>query len=321
LLHGGCQKRFSIIQETAKEQSAAVGDADLRRMKRQFSSLKNTFLHYEVKDEFIAALADGLPNGTEEIQLTQFEEELARNVDLLRSLKGRNAETQEEIAGFISQIGTALEELDKQKSTSASILSRLQQEMEQDKQAEAAMPPPVPAGTDEAECLASLADMAAEARALEAKIVEQMAKLAEEEAALRIEQEETEVAKAVAADLAAQRDAHGDMAETSSRFADSAAWAQHAIALLQPLGGVTVLKADKDELDLQLSAAYPTVAVAGGCVGACRTGTHRLTVQLDPSSGAVTGATLFPGDIDAADIVEAAIAGSRGPDFVVSSVG
>ena len=76
LLENGYQQRFEVIQKTSKEQSSAVGDADLRRLKRQFSSLKNTFLHYEVKDEFIAALADGLPNGTEEIQLAQFEEEV-----------------------------------------------------------------------------------------------------------------------------------------------------------------------------------------------------------------------------------------------------
>ena len=42
------------MQATAREQAEAVGEADLRRLKRQFSSLKNTFLHYEVKNEFIA---------------------------------------------------------------------------------------------------------------------------------------------------------------------------------------------------------------------------------------------------------------------------
>ena len=42
------------MQETAVEASDAVGEADLRRLKRQFSSLKNTFLHFEVKNEFLA---------------------------------------------------------------------------------------------------------------------------------------------------------------------------------------------------------------------------------------------------------------------------
>lgn len=42
------------MQEAAVEAAAGVGEADLRRLKRQFSSLKNTFLHYEVKNEFLA---------------------------------------------------------------------------------------------------------------------------------------------------------------------------------------------------------------------------------------------------------------------------
>ena len=78
----------------------SVGEADLRRMKRQFSSLKNTFLHYEVKDEFIAALADGLPNGTEEIQLQQFEEEAERTIAQLRDWKAKNVDKQGEIASL-----------------------------------------------------------------------------------------------------------------------------------------------------------------------------------------------------------------------------
>ena len=41
------------------EQAEAVGEADARRLKRQFSSLKNTFLHYEVKNEFLAGVGAG----------------------------------------------------------------------------------------------------------------------------------------------------------------------------------------------------------------------------------------------------------------------
>ena len=54
LLQASTQARFGAVQATAREQAEAVGEADLRRLKRQFSSLKNTFLHYEVKNEFIA---------------------------------------------------------------------------------------------------------------------------------------------------------------------------------------------------------------------------------------------------------------------------
>lgn len=54
LLQDAAQPRFAAVQNSAAEQAEAVGEADLRRLKRQFSSLKNTFLHYEVKNEFLA---------------------------------------------------------------------------------------------------------------------------------------------------------------------------------------------------------------------------------------------------------------------------
>ncbi len=53
LLQASNQQRLETIESVAREQCDAVGDADLRRLKRQFSSLKNTFLHYEVKQSFI----------------------------------------------------------------------------------------------------------------------------------------------------------------------------------------------------------------------------------------------------------------------------
>lgn len=59
LLHDAAQLRFAAVQDSAAEQAEAVGEADLRRLKRQFSSLKNTFLHYEVKNEFLAGELQG----------------------------------------------------------------------------------------------------------------------------------------------------------------------------------------------------------------------------------------------------------------------
>ena len=45
--------RFGRLLDAAREQSAGSGESDLRRLKRQFSTLKNTFLHYDVKEAFI----------------------------------------------------------------------------------------------------------------------------------------------------------------------------------------------------------------------------------------------------------------------------
>ena len=46
-------ERFSKVQQAAKEQTVGSRESDLRRLRRQFSSLKNTFLHYDVKQTFI----------------------------------------------------------------------------------------------------------------------------------------------------------------------------------------------------------------------------------------------------------------------------
>ena len=54
LLRDAAGQRPAVVQDAAVEAAAGVGEADLRRLKRQFSSLKNTFLHYEVKNEFLA---------------------------------------------------------------------------------------------------------------------------------------------------------------------------------------------------------------------------------------------------------------------------
>ena len=54
LLRGVASQRAAEVQASAVEAADEVGEADLRRLKRQFSSLKNTFLHYEVKNEFLA---------------------------------------------------------------------------------------------------------------------------------------------------------------------------------------------------------------------------------------------------------------------------
>ena len=45
--------RFVKLRDVAREQSAGSGESDLRRMKRQFASLKNTFILYDVKETFI----------------------------------------------------------------------------------------------------------------------------------------------------------------------------------------------------------------------------------------------------------------------------
>ena len=313
----------------------------MRRMKRQFSSLKNTFLHYVVKDEFIAALADGLPNGTEEIQLAQFEEEGNKTIERLRALKAQNEETQNEINGIITEITGMLQEIQQINASTAGTLARLQEDIDAAAAADAAMPPALPEGMDEAECQAALAEEEAQARALEAQIAAQLTQIYELEAVLPKEKEVTAIARAELADLEEQRAARSGeaSAQTSSRFASTSAWSEENVALLENLGGLKVLSTnittphpDADDvtialpitstttLELELSTAYPMTAVSGGSVGPCSHGTHTLTLTLNSTSLIVTGATLSPSEVDTSDIVDAAIAGARRAEFVVREV-
>lgn len=44
---------FKEVESTAIAKTTEAGEADLRRLKRQFGSLKSSFLHFEVKESFI----------------------------------------------------------------------------------------------------------------------------------------------------------------------------------------------------------------------------------------------------------------------------
>lgn len=54
-----CSKRFEDVEAAALAMSEDVGEAGLRRLKRQFGSVKNSFLHFEVKESFITCALPG----------------------------------------------------------------------------------------------------------------------------------------------------------------------------------------------------------------------------------------------------------------------
>ena len=47
------EARIAAVLAAAKEQAVGSGESDLRRLRRQFSSLKNTFCLYDTKENFI----------------------------------------------------------------------------------------------------------------------------------------------------------------------------------------------------------------------------------------------------------------------------
>lgn len=52
-VHASHEARAAAVQAAAKEHAAGSGASDLRRLRRQFSSLKNTFCLYDTKENFI----------------------------------------------------------------------------------------------------------------------------------------------------------------------------------------------------------------------------------------------------------------------------
>lgn len=275
-----------------------------------------------MKDEFIAALADGLPNGTEDIQLARFEQEATKNIDTLRGLKARNEQAQTELTSVIDEINETLNEVKSKSALSSTEMARLAQEVGLAAAAESAFPP-LPDGLDEAQCHAALAEESAAAHALEARIVASLAEINELQAILPTAREEHEIASAELNDVNARLAAvSGRETEIRSkaRFESSAAWAQEALSLLEGLGGVKIMGASPESLEIELSTAYPTIPVVNGVIGSCARGSHRLMVRVHNSKSTITAAELSPPDADVLDIVEAAVTGARGADFLIWEV-
>lgn len=332
LLQDASHQRFASVQASAVEQADAVGEADLRRLKRQFSSLKNTFLHYEVKNEFLAELLDGRPHGDEGELLQHFEAEVNDSVAHLRQLKAANEASQAAISEAVAQIAAAHEAFERQRAALAGELSRLQAEVTAHEAAaasRAAALPQLPEGADERECQEALAAATAEARELEAALAAAEAEAQELGAAIAAEREEAEALRAQLGDLEGRTAQQGEKVEANARFLTTAEWCDEAASTITLLGGISLLHASPDALHLKLVTAYPTGAVRPGKGGAgdgwcdpgpCAAADHELSVHLQPGGSAVAGAQLTPADVEVADLAEAAREGRRPVDWLVREV-
>ncbi|KAA6423069.1 MAG: hypothetical protein FRX49_07057 [Trebouxia sp. A1-2] len=86
--------RFLKLQDAALQQCHETDESDLNRLRKHFKTLKNTFTVYDLKEGFIDGLLQGLPDGSEEDQLYQFEEEMEKNSMLLRQYKSSNEQVE-----------------------------------------------------------------------------------------------------------------------------------------------------------------------------------------------------------------------------------
>lgn len=303
MLREGCNVRLETIRETAKEYSVSVGEADLRRLKRQFSSLKNTFLHYEVKDEFIAALADGLPNGTEDIQLAQFEEEAERNISLLREWKGRNAEKQEEILNLIGEVEHAMKNASAAGDATAAVMAQLEEEIQAFQIEHGDASDEIPEGMTNEECQLAITEEAKRAGELESMLVGSLGDVARLEGELAKEQEHLDMARSVLADLRSKQkenESHAHNTSSIQKHSASAAWAVEALEVLQALSGVTNAMLQKDcILKFKLQTMFPrSPMLESEALHDCVSTVHDVELEISESQGTVNGGRMLPADVD-----------------------
>ena len=308
-----CATRRATIEQAAKEQSVSVGEADLRRMKRQFSSLKNTFLHYEVKDEFIAALADGLPNGTEDIQLQQFEDEAQRNIDMLREWKGKNVAKQEEIQSLIDTADDVMTTVDTETKKAMEELRILFEEMAALEAFERDVAVDIEPGMGEEECRRIIEEESARATELESRLLaslEELKVLETKTPGMRqeldmLKEEYGDVQSALASVQAEKENSsmsrvQGERSRQQYARAKTAAWAAESISVLQSISGVDTVEMAGSTVKLTNVTMFPIRSVVKSrsnealMASNMESISHTIELLLDETTGHVLGGRVSP---------------------------
>ena len=294
----------------------------MRRMKRQFSSLKNTFLHYEVKDEFIAALADGLPNGTEEIQLQQFEEEAERTITQLRDWKAKNVAKQEEIASVIDEVDRLMLEVSDESNKTLEELRAVFEEMAEFEAFERETAVDIEPGMDELACQRVIEEESRRATELEARLIASMDELKSLEDKLpgsrhrvdlmreELRSLEEAVHAAETEKLTIEEQQKQNTARTMKSMAEdgrkaaqqrarakASAWATESMLVLQSISGISEIELHEHVLKLKNEIVYPTKSMSRGeALLAANTATamHTMELEMDKNTGYVVGGRVLP---------------------------
>ena len=300
-------------------------------MKRQFSSLKNTFLHYEVKDEFIAALADGLPNGTEEIQLQQFEEEAERTVSLLRDWKAKNVSRQEEIASVIDEVDRMMLEVSEESSKALGELRAVFEEMAEFEAFEREAAVDIEPGMDELACQRAIEEESRRATELESRLIASMDELKSLEDKLPSSRHQVDMMReelrsledAVRAAETEKMTIEDKQKEGTARtmkimteegrkvaqqraWAKASAWAAESMVVLQSISGISEINMDGRILRLKSDIVYPIKSMSKGeALLAANTATvaYSMQLEMDENTGYVVGGRVAPEVAGCKDLV------------------
>lgn len=266
-------ERFARIRSAAEEAAPGAGESDLRRLKRQFTSLKNTFTLYDVKDGFIDGLAEGGPDGGEAARLAEFEAQAAEFGAAAKAAKAANGAAADALRGLIDRVCEAHAAFEGERATVARALEELELAREEAEEATANVEGGGGGGKeveedaadaaddDETEAAnapsssATAAEFAAEdlrARELEARIAAAEAEAASLNAAAASEAAEAASLGAEAERMVSEERGGDDSSLPSSssasmllpsatadeRLAEATAWCDEAAALMSALSGV-----------------------------------------------------------------------------------
>ncbi|KAL3150583.1 hypothetical protein ABBQ32_000393 [Trebouxia sp. C0010 RCD-2024] len=253
-------ERFLKLQSVALQQCQETDESDLQRLRKHFKTLKNTFTIYDLKEGFIDGLLQGLPDGTEEEQLYQFEEEMERNSVMLRQCKSSNEQAQAEMNQMVDKLSHTRQQYTSQRDQCAAQLQQLDDEQAAYELEQAQLPQPsvvdyaalqeqyaaeLEAETDlQNRCAAACAAQQANIQQLEAEV---------KSASDTLHSLESQVATMVE-----MRKSEAKESEVNHRFAEHAHWCKAMSATLQALSGVSINSASSDKLELTL-----TTKVAG----------------------------------------------------------
>ncbi|CAL8468618.1 g8158 [Coccomyxa elongata] len=312
------QERVSNVEKLAKEQAAGAGESDLRRLRRQFSSLKNTFMLYHTKEHFIDGLLDDLPDGSEERKLQGLEEQVQSQGAKVKTSKKHNAKIQEDIANLIAQIADTMQELEEEERSALAQLDEVEAEPSTSMHGDQSLPP-IEEDMSEADCEAGLASETAKGRHTEAATAAQEAEITELLAAIKSEEQEVQALRHQVEQMRASAQQQKDGQVAPERFGEAAEWCSEVTALMQSLSGVSILRIEEDEILLGLTThAHPGSGLDPGAP--VTRWDHELMLMLEPGKSDLADASLRPADVEISDIAAAAEGSARSLEYMVREV-
>ncbi|KAK9821173.1 hypothetical protein WJX74_004523 [Apatococcus lobatus] len=302
-LQASAHPRFVRVQQLARERAGSSSEGDLTRLERQFSSLKNTFIHYDVKDCFLEALQLGFPNGLEDQSLRMAEAELAEAQEQLKFQKRQNDQAQSNLFELTSHLAAAYAAFEQQHKASQDRLAEaaaLEQDIAQQEQALSHVASRSHEDSIEAEARARLSSEATHGQQLEAQISAVEAEVAALRSASAAEKEEVRLLQAQVQSLAAVQ----SISQRDTALHEQAAVALHRheqlIELHAAVGHVRILGVGANVLQLQL--AIPCQQASGNVMHE-----HALTITFMAGAMDVKALTLSDVDLDLEPVQRAAV--------------